>query len=477
MTPQIAVIGGGAAGLAAARILTRDLPSCQITVLEQREALGGVWKYDKDKQQQQQQQQQQHPMYQNLRTNLPKEIMQFREYPWTHVDYEPGQPNSSFLTHRQVLQYLQNYAQQFGLESFIQFRAEVQQLTVLEGTPSIFQPSNETWPKIQLQWKEGNDSTTQSAIFDAVCICNGHYYKPAQPAIPGLQEFFHGEVLHSVSYNEPSSFAGKTILCIGGRASGSDIARELVTQGNAAHVYLSDSVCRQAQTTPNRVTIVPATTQFRPGGKVQFGADCPLEPTVDTVMFCTGYDYDFPFVQSSLVQADQRRVRPLYHQLWHAQYPNLAFIGLPHSVVPFPLFELQMEAFCSQLVNWRLGGLSERLVSAEKDASSGGVCRLRVPDDTHFLGDAQWDYCRQLAQFASLLQASEDDNGNDILNYIATNKAIYDHAGKARKSAIPGSVDAYKSLCYERNDSLQTFTSWSCEGSNTLQDVSACTGI
>jgi cation diffusion facilitator CzcD-associated flavoprotein CzcO len=452
-TPQIAVIGGGAAGLAAARVLSRDLASCHITLFEQREGLGGVWKYDKAQappQAPQVPQQQQHPMYQNLRTNLPKEIMQFREFPWTHVTYEPGQPHSSFVTHRQVLQYLQNYAQKLGLESsFIRFRAKVQQLTVLDGTQSFFQPSDELWPQIQLQWKEGNESTIQSAIYDAVCICNGHYHKPVQPVIPGLKEFFHGEVLHSVSYDEPSTFAGKTILCIGGRASGSDIARELVSQGDAAHVYLSDSVCQQAQETPHRVTWVPATTQFRPGGKVQFGADCPLEPMVDTVMFCTGYDYDFPFLHSSLVQAGQRRVRPLYHQLWHAKYPNvsrmtiheihssvttnshatslcydtqLAFIGLPHSVVPFPLFELQMEAFCSQLVNWRLDGFSERLIAAEKDASSGGVCRLRVPEDTHFLGDAQWDYCRQLAQFANLLQSPEDDTGNGILDYIATNK-------------------------------------------------------
>ena len=98
----------------------------------------------------------------------------------------------------------------------------------------------------------------------------------------------------------------------------------------------------------------------------------------------------------------------------------MAFIGLPHSVVPFPMFELQMEAFCSQLANWKLDALSERLEAAQTDASSGGACRLRVPEDTHFLGDAQWDYCRQLAQFAGLV--SEEDADNNILNYIATNK-------------------------------------------------------
>lgn len=41
-------------------------------------------------------------------------------------------------------------------------------------------------------------------------------------------------------------------------------------------------------------------------------------------------------------------------------------------------------------------------------------------------------------------------------------QAIYDHAAKSRKGALPGSVDAYRSLCYERNDSERTYTSWSC---------------
>lgn len=162
------------------------------------------------------------------------------------------------------------------------------------------------------------------------------------------------------------------------------------------------------------------------------------------------------------------------------------------------MFELQMEAFCNQLVHWNLNSLPERLQAAEKDALSGGVFRRRVPEDTHFLGDAQWDYCRQLAEHANLLSHSNDNAGQHILNYIATNKvgttfgqvwsrhfflslstiyfyfeivaispdifqAIYDHAGAARKGHLPGSPDSYRSLCYERNDPEQTFRSWSCD--------------
>jgi Flavin-binding monooxygenase-like len=79
---------------------------------------------------------------------------------------------------------------------------------------------------------------------------------------------------------------------------------------------------------------------------------------VDTVILCTGYDYSFPFLESacsssscssSCTSSDtkldlswaDKHVQPLYQQIFHTQRTDLSFIGLPHSVVPFPLFELQ----------------------------------------------------------------------------------------------------------------------------------------
>lgn len=36
-------------------------------------------------------------------------------------------------------------------------------------------------------------------------------------------------------------------------------------------------------------------------------------------------------------------------------------------------------------------------------------------------------------------------------------KAIYDDAGASRSSCVPGGPDTYRSLCYERDDTNQTF--------------------
>lgn len=52
---------------------------------------------------------------------------------------------------------------------------------------------------------------------------------------------------------------------------------------------------------------------------------------VDTVVWCTGYNYSFPFLEGSglLTTPVSQRVHPLYEQLFHVRYPSLSFIGLP----------------------------------------------------------------------------------------------------------------------------------------------------
>lgn len=474
---RIAVIGAGAAGLVATRVLTREVPHCHVTVLEQREGLGGVWRYSPTKsirlspasqlpktrtdhsnnhagELPNRPEKQYHPMYRGLRTNLPKEIMAYREFPWTDECMGPGSsPKESYPTHQQVLEYLQSYAKRFHLESYIQFNAHVQSIQLDETALSAFQPPGETWPRVRVKWtvskqRDSDDDQPKSTrlndlseeIFDAVCICNGHYSKPVIPDIPGCQEYFAGSVVHSVQYDDPTLFRNQTVLCVGGRASGADIARELVSKGNARHVYLSDT----SRTTPepvthNNVTWVPPTVQVLPNGAIRFGCQCPITPTVDTIIFCTGYDYDFPFLSSETdhllsdssdtltplsICADQRRVMPVWEQFWHARYPHVCFTGLPHSILPFPLFEFQMEAFAKQLQQFTLPPLSERLFDSKREATSGGEGRHpngRVPADTHYLGNAQWNYCHRMLRYST----NQEELRQSILDYLATNQVCH----------------------------------------------------
>ena len=136
----------------------------------------------------------------------------------------------------------------------------------------------------------------------------------------------------------------------------------------------------------------------------------------------------------------------LYKQFWHAQYPNLCFIGIPHSIVPFPFFEIQAESAAAQFQKFSLPDQTSRVKEATADSTSGGAKVDGRIQDTHFLGSAQWDYCRMVAKMGGIYN-------DEIEGYIATNKAIYDHAGKARKELFPGGSDSYREIRYNRQGS------------------------
>jgi hypothetical protein len=513
-TVKIGIIGAGPAGLVAARIMSRTIqqlqrgehrpvPQFQITILEKTSDIGGVWKYQPDVIPQNgsdhRPSQKRHPMYRHLRTNLPKEIMAYREYPWkiitpsfttptshaesrTDTENCDGATNSniSYVPHHYVYEYLNNYCRQYQLHSMIQYHCSVRQLTFLPTktndthaitSTSYFSPTptagednenDEIWPLLQLTWDEMDGATFQdqpqqkSDVFDAVFVCNGHYNVPSYPNIPGLQQYFKGTVIHSVEYDIPDPFVNQTILCIGGRASGADIAREIANHHDGEYtsttkVYLSDTAFPKSSSTndtitQNNVTWVPKTLSILPDGRVEFDSSL-IEPiNADTIILCTGYDYDFPFINDAsnmkdFIGCDQRRVHLLYEQLWYVSAPNIAFVGIPHSIIPFPLFEFQCEAVVQSWFRSSLG-TPTRIVSTSTsdittnttksrtlpskkvrheqamiDSISGGYGKEkgRIPEDTHYLGPYQWDYCRTMAQYANIYN-------DEIESYIATNK-------------------------------------------------------
>lgn len=440
---SIGVIGGGAAGLATARAFLRSNEESNaifdVTIFESRMNPGGVWKYDEGASGEKKSR----PMYRNLRTNLPKELMQFPEFAWGDGDGR----DASYVTHGQVQEYLEDYTNEFNLHKHIKYGCKVEHLLVAsdKGVES------DDWPRIQLKWSE-EGGTESVDIFDSVCVANGHYSSPSYPEIPGLRHF-KGRVMHSIEYDDPAPFAGRTVLLVGARASGADIAREIASVAKC--VYLSDSTCTEKQEHGN-VHLLPRTKSIDEDGAIHFssGEKEWTAAGIDTICFASGYDYSFPFINDdsnfdmSFVKGE-RRVKPLYKQLWHAKHPSLAFIGLPHSVVPFPLFDFQASAIVSQLCptegSRTLPPLDDRMSSAEIDARSAD----RVVD-THYLGGKQWDYCREMCRIAGTYTEKTE-------NYIATNAALYDRSGVERKGMKPGGEDLYRETRFSRVDEAQTY--------------------
>ena len=89
---------------------------------------------------------------------------------------------------------------------------------------------------------------------------------------------------------------------------------------------------------------VPEITAFLPQERSVRLADGTVEQDVDSVVFCTGYHYSFPFLRSlepPVVVRDGSHADQLWEHMLYAPDPTLAFLSIPQRIVPFPVSEAQ----------------------------------------------------------------------------------------------------------------------------------------
>ena len=213
-------------------------------------------------------------------------------------------------------------------------------------------------PVLSVRYGEGkrfliNDNVDEP--FDHVCVANGHYSAPIIPNLPNLTQF-KGKIMHAIAYDDPSTFAGEGgVLIVGGRASGSDLAAQICKV--VKKVYLSTNDPSSAKLADNtnikmfsrceRVDDDGAHIVFEGGERLDSGS-------VSTVIFATGYDYEFAFLSKSdfsNVKYSTKRCSPLYKQLFYTEDPKLSFVGLPWNVIPFPLMEGQADLIAAVACN------------------------------------------------------------------------------------------------------------------------------
>ena len=115
--PRVAIIGAGACGLITAKCLREE--GIEPIVLEQSARIGGLWNYAEDLSDGGS------FAYRSLRTNTSKQMMALSDYPFpeTCPDF-PGRA--------QVLEYLNNYVDHFRLREHIQLNTKVEQVTPYE---------------------------------------------------------------------------------------------------------------------------------------------------------------------------------------------------------------------------------------------------------------------------------------------------------------------------------------------------------
>lgn len=417
----VCVVGAGAGGLVASKVMRAE--GMAVSVFEQTREVGGIWRKSGD------------VIYEGLWCNLPHQIMAYRGVPF--------EASRSFVSATEVGAYLERYA--VGVD------------VALETSVKSVARAGQGW--LVKTWSEQQGEVER--LFDFVVVANGHYDKPASLALDG-DEIFPGEISHSRDYWNPDRFAGRTVVCVGARSSGTDVAKELVFDGSARRVVVADKAATdRLDFFGGKLAHAPAIRRLLGDGGVEF-VDGSLEPDVAHVVLCHGYDYSFPFLDETLVEVADRSVSPLYLHMFHVDYPSLVFLGIPHSVVPFPLMEIQAmlaaRVFAGRAA---LPALAERRSSLEAHARS-----LRREKDMHHLGDRQWPYSHRLLDLANL---DDDDDAASWRTFVDTNRAVYEHVGP-RRPPVPGFPDDYRRLEYEVDHATGR---WACLNERDVDDARA----
>ncbi|XP_061660350.1 uncharacterized protein LOC133492274 isoform X1 [Syngnathoides biaculeatus] len=376
---RVAVIGAGAAGLCAARhVLSRPERFAPPVVFELAANVGGTWCY----------QERVGPdvrcsMYKNLKTNLPKEVMMFPDFPF-------DQQLSSFLTHQEVQHYLEDYCRHYRIGPHIRFHSTVEEVRPVVVTTDDDKTTSTTW---EVTVRDGSGCRTTDT-FDAVFVCSGHYSEPNIPALPGIENF-KGQVLHSHAYRSAEPFSSRSVVVLGAKASGIDISLELVKVG--AQVTL----CYRGH--PLSACLPPEIRQSSPpvavedDGRIRF-RDGSVH-SADVLLFCTGYKFSFPFLDGDQLgmEMDDQLVAPLYRFMMPPTFPSLFFVGLCKLICPFPNFHCQV-LFALAVLSGSVSLPSQSQMAAEvrlarQKKEDGGVARRHLL----VLGGDQWDYLALLA--------------------------------------------------------------------------------
>ncbi|KNA15834.1 hypothetical protein SOVF_094670 [Spinacia oleracea] len=328
-TKKVAVVGAGAAGLVAACELRKE--GHHVVVFERGTQLGGSWVYSSEVESD--------PLgldptrkivesslYASLRTNLPREVMGFRDFPFVPSG-KADRDSRRFPAHQET------EVRHVGLETDGKWMVKSRRIGGAEG---------------------GDVTET----YDAVVVCNGHFTEPrVADSIPGI-DLWPGRQIHSHSYRIPGPYKNQVVVLIGLSASALDISKDIAVSAKEVHITTRSEAAGKLwklgkHPIYDNLWLHPMIEKAHEDGRVSFQDG--REVLADVILHCTGYKQHFPFLHTSgAVSVDDNRVGPLYkHVFPPALAPGLSFVGVPSLVVPFFLFEVQSK--------WIAGVLSGRI--------------------------------------------------------------------------------------------------------------------
>ena len=424
------VIGAGASGLAVAKnFKQRGIP---FECLEREVDMGGVWNADTPS----------GVVYETTHMLSSKEHTPFEDFPMPD-DY-PMYPS-----HTLSLAYLRQYAEHFGLLDSIAFGKTVERVTAGDGG-----------------WRVQVAGETDERVYAGLVLANGHHDKPRRPSYEGA---FAGDIIHSRDYRSPTQLQGKRVLVVGAGNSGADIATD--ASHHAAAAYLSmrrgtyfiskytlglptDDVVEYLERLPlprwlkkrfyglsnwilsgpptryglpqpahniidshptvnselpsqvahGRVTVKPDIASFS-GNQVQFVDGSTAD--VDLVVFATGYQMSFPFIDNGLIIGSDGRPN-LFLNAFHPERDDFFVAGLVQANGSmWRLADSQAQLIAAAIVAANSGSDGARWF-AELKRSGKGDRRTRdfVDSDRHILERDYYAYRRTLKRLTRKLDGA-----------------------------------------------------------------------
>ncbi|KAF3491369.1 dimethylaniline monooxygenase 1 [Arthroderma uncinatum] len=448
MGPRVAIIGAGVSGLA-------SLKSClengitDATVFEGRDVIGGQWNY-----------QEPDPksgatgssIYDNVILNSCRDTSSFSDFPIDPARYP------DYFGHRQFLQYIHEYVDNFKLAPYIKLKTKVISCRLPQPKEEA-EGASQKWTVVYQE--QGSEPV--EAVFDAVFACTGTLSKPMIPDFEGRDKF-KGELIHSHVYRKPAKFEGKRVAIIGFGNSAADLSSEISTVAKEVHLItrrggwvipryvlgkpaeaydsrvvetilpkrvsewcqmkLCDAVMgappdeikpkhrlsqanltvrsdlleniRTGRITPHRAGIERITDS-----SVVLTNGTSLE--VDVIICCTGYDIDLPYLLDEYYRMDEkdsllpsRNSLNLYKLVASPRFPNLYCIGYIHLEGPLiPVAEAQ--------ARWAVGVITKQVKlpsvkEMEKSihAYQEGLAAEMVSSDRHTTIVRYLPYCDDL---------------------------------------------------------------------------------
>lgn len=147
--------------------------------------------------------------------------------------------------------------------------------------------------------------------------------------------------MHSHNYRTPEPFQDQSVVVVGLGASGIDIAREISHVAKEVHISARYSEGRLGKIELYHNAWMHSEIEcIQDDGQVRFAEGSSV--AADTILYCTGYRYHFPFLDLDGFTVDDNRVGPLYKHVFPPKHaPNLCFVGLPYKSIIFQALELE----------------------------------------------------------------------------------------------------------------------------------------